>query len=186
MTGQQTLCFTQTRKKTSENDASLPTVIDDTGETSDSEGREKGPGDQVLEDVRYQSESKSVPDKNTKQMTQTQSQMTSKQIATVMKWKSLHKWLEFDKNNQVMTCTICKKAGVKNAMTKGCANFKSSALSDHLDGKGPQSHKAALAVPEEQENNKKCHDKNTSDTKKRVLARMKIVRWLAKEGLPFV
>ena len=73
MTGQQTLCFTQTRKKTSENDASLPTVIDDTGETSDSEGREKGPGDQVLEDVRYQSESKSVPDKNTKQMTQTQS-----------------------------------------------------------------------------------------------------------------
>ena len=83
VTGQQTLYFTQTREKPQENDASMAIEIDNTGE-----GREKGPNDQ---DVRSQTESESVPRKKTDQVTQ--SQLTLKQIATVLKWKAMHKWL---------------------------------------------------------------------------------------------
>ena len=78
-----------------------------------------------------------------------------------------------------MTCTKsrCKK--------KGSANYKCLEWpSKSLNGKGQQSHKAALAVTKQQENKKKCNEKNMSDTKKNwLLARLKIVRWMAKEGL---
>ena len=54
----------------------------------------------------------------------------------------------------MMFCTECLKDGVaKNSFTKGCNNFRKSALSDHVQ---TEDHKSALQTPLHKQNNEKC------------------------------
>jgi hypothetical protein len=56
------------------------------------------------------------------------------------KWCEGRPWLKYDRDENVMTCTICTKCGKrgesgnlknKHLFITGCNNFRSSAVSDH-------------------------------------------------------
>ena len=70
------------------------------------------------------------------------------------------------------------KAGEKNAFTSGCSNFKMSAIKEHASG---SSHQSALSVPEQVENKYKIDERQLKDTTRRVMQRIKLVKWLAKD-----
>ena len=49
-------------------------------------------------------------------------------------WLQLHPWLQYRDN--ALFCAVCMKAGCRNQFTQeGCTNFRTSALTQHLDGK---------------------------------------------------
>ena len=61
------------------------------------------------------------------------------------KWCEGRPWLKYDRDENVMTCTICTKYGKraetgnlknKHHFITGCNNFRSSAVSDHEKSKG--------------------------------------------------
>ena len=68
------------------------------------------------------------------------------------KWCEGHPWSKYDRDENVMTCTICTKYGKraetgnlknKHHFITGCNNFRSSAVSDHEKSKG---HLDALCI----------------------------------------
>ena len=56
-------------------------------------------------------------------------------------WLNKFKWLKFD--GERMTCTVCSYYKKDNVLTHGCANFKTSSLTDHIKSKD---HQAAHEV----------------------------------------
>ena len=96
------------------------------------------------------------------------------------KWLTLYNWLEYDSVTKTMSCKLCKKLGLFNAMTIGTTNFKTSTLSRHA---ASADHKLALLAPKEQANMAKTAEKFTTDQEKAILVCTKVVYWLAKEGI---
>ena len=84
-----------------------------------------------------------------------------------------------------MYCSFCRKAGLKNKFTskEGCKNFKSTALDDHLAGTGPQAYKHALGMPKLQKDRTVAEERALSEDRLKVIVRMQVVAWLAKEGI---
>lgn len=95
------------------------------------------------------------------------------------KWELSHHWLRFDGTS--MFCTLCENAGCKNSFTSGCNNFRSSALTEHVEGKD---HKGAVHVPTEQENKKVMEEKLLSGQKRTILVKIKVLNWMVDRGVP--
>jgi len=69
-----------------------------------------------------------------------------------IKWCEGRPWLHYDRDENIMTCTICTKYGKrgetgnlknKHLFITGCNNFRSTAVSDHEKSKG---HLDALCI----------------------------------------
>ena len=105
-------------------------------------------------------------------------------LKKITSWKLDHKWLVY-KNNE-MYCNFRREAGLKNKfkLKEGCTNFKSSALDDYLAVTGPQAHKLALVVPKLQKDQTAAEERALSEDRLKVIVRMQVVAWLAKEGIP--
>ncbi|KAK7463281.1 hypothetical protein BaRGS_00038148 [Batillaria attramentaria] len=79
-----------------------------------------------------------------------------------------------------MFCSLCIAAVARNSFTVGCSNFRKSALQDHVM---TSDHKAALAVPQHQENKELC-DKAVLSKQAAMMTAVRGVSWLIKEDLP--
>ena len=128
-----------------------------------------GPNEQTEDKV-----DKSDPGPSTQTATESDQQKLSEKEGQKVKekrprvfqqnWKVLHTWLIYE--DGAMFCSLCPEAGCKNPFSqKGCINFKTSALTEHVAG---QDHREALCVPAQQKNAKKKRKKSWWLQKKKV------------------
>ena len=86
---------------------------------------------------------------------------SSVKLTTFQNWKKSNKYLQIDSARKILTCDICIKWKARlsgtNAFISGSSNFKSSAVSEHVQSK---LHKQALRFEEEEQaaaENRKAH-----------------------------
>jgi hypothetical protein len=51
-------------------------------------------------------------------------------------WKHGRPWLQYDKLSKLMSCSVCKRAQVRNTFTSGCDQLKKDCVTTHEKGKG--------------------------------------------------
>ena len=77
---------------------------------------------------------------------------SSVKLTTFQNWKKSSKYLQIDSARKILTCDICIKWKARlsgtNAFISGSSNFKSSAVSEHVQSK---LHKQALRFEEEEQ-----------------------------------
>ena len=86
---------------------------------------------------------------------------SSVKLTTFQNWKKSNKYLQIDSARKILTCDICIKWKARlsgtNAFISGSSNFKSSAVSEHVQSK---LHKQVLRFEEDEEaaaeNRKAC------------------------------
>jgi hypothetical protein len=95
-------------------------------------------------------------------------------------WFKLFPWLVAQ--DGLMFCRVCQEDGVaKNSFTKGCSNFRKSALADHsltVD------HQNALKTPIHQSNTDKLNVILMTEEERAVAQAVKAVHWIVMEDLP--
>lgn len=98
------------------------------------------------------------------------------------RWLAMFQWLEFDEDRNLMTCSLCVKAGFTNTMTEGTKNFRTSTLTRHVKS---SDHQRTLALNKPaQQNLKKTLANAVTAEEEAVVAAMKVAYWLAKETIP--
>ena len=97
------------------------------------------------------------------------------------RWLTLYGWLEYDSENDKMSCKICKECGKKNDRTFETDNFKISILIRHVSS---SDHQRAVIAPRGREDLQKAVNKATSKAEMAIIVALKAVYWLVKEGLP--
>ncbi len=120
----------------------------------------------------------------TKNMNTESGQPTTKSISKPrfqVAWLSQYPWLEYNKEEGKMYCTLCKERHFTNTMAMGTMNLKASTLVRHT--KNGQ-HQLAVSVPKEQENFAKAVNKALTQEEKAIMICMKVVYFLCKEVIP--
>ena len=94
------------------------------------------------------------------------------------KWLNEHKWLRYE--NNTMFCHFCRLANKKNPFggEKGCTNFKSTALSRHVNSR---EHQDAMTEARLRETFTEAREKAVGEQAQGIITAMKGVYWLAKE-----
>lgn len=98
------------------------------------------------------------------------------------KWLTLYNtWLRYDSHENRMFCELCKKSGLKNAMTEGTSNFRTSTLNRHVTS---ADHQRALIAPFEKTNLKKAVNKALTQEEEGIIVAMKTIYFLVQEAMP--
>ena len=98
------------------------------------------------------------------------------------KWVNTYPWRKYDKEEQVMTCKICKDRGRKNAFT-WVLTFQNLKY-----GSPPEDHQTALAAPRLEHDMKKAKQNAHSDRDKGVIVAHDCTRrhtFLPPKALPW-
>ena len=80
-----------------------------------------------------------------------------------------------------MLCISCKRVGARNSLTSGCANFKTSAIKNHMK---TSDHINALQVPGLQINRTRVEAALLSKKEKAAGHAVRAVHWITQEDLP--
>ncbi len=149
------------------------TVSDSANENADSESGEEQPASSSAQSLGQSAET-SAPS----------SSQSNRRHSD--KWLKLYPWLRYSDTpdgSTVMKCQYCLDAGRNNSYTKGCKNFKTSSLREHVT---TQDHQLAIAAPKLKVDAEKTKDKIRTNEEKGLLVALKAAFWLAKEGIPML
>ena len=94
------------------------------------------------------------------------------------KWQTVNPWLQI--KDDKMYCNLCVSANKKNAFTRGCTNFKTSALKEHTE---TADHRASAQVPRLKKNIDKLNKKALSEKEKGIITCLKVTLWMVNENL---
>lgn len=97
------------------------------------------------------------------------------------RWLESYKWLRYDAAKDEMTCDLCVQSSRVNVFTRGCNNFKTSTLADHIKS---NDHQTALISPSLRSDMQKLQAKHHSAKEKAALVALRSVYWLVKENIP--
>ena len=97
-------------------------------------------------------------------------------------WFKLFPWLTYDKEEKVMRCTVCMEDKVaKNSFTRGCSNFRKSALTEHA---ATLDHRNALKTPVHRSNQEEVAKNVLTKEENGIAQAVKAVHWIVSEDLP--
>ena len=94
-------------------------------------------------------------------------------------WLKLFPWIVHEDGK--MFCISCKKVGALNLFTSGCANFKTSAIKDHMK---TSDHINALQVPGLKINKTRVEAAMLSKKEKAAGHAVRAMHWMIQEDLP--
>ncbi|XP_070546537.1 uncharacterized protein C17orf113-like [Ptychodera flava] len=97
-------------------------------------------------------------------------------------WTSTYPWLEYDSNEGLMYCKLCREARKANKLAIVTNNFKTTTMVRHLEHKDHRNVQAAQIM---QSNTVTVAvQREMTKREKSVITAMKRVYWMSKEGLP--
>ena len=96
-------------------------------------------------------------------------------------WEKDFDWLRFDENNKKMYCALCRECKKTNSFTKGCENFRKSAMTEHEE---TNDHQLCVKAPEERENLEEIEKRIFSEQERGAHVAARAAHWIVTENLP--
>ncbi len=96
-------------------------------------------------------------------------------------WARGRPFIVYNKDENLMYCSICRDARKNNAMAKGTNNFRSSTVERHIEC---QDHQLLVNSSKGKHDFQVVSEKAHSKQEEAVMIALKCVFWLVKEDLP--